>query len=132
MTIKLNHPVQYRLWKLPRIPHLLIIMRVPVVISLLVASAAGHAIFQKLSVNGVDQGALKGIRAPFSNVPIQNVNDAGFACNNNIEFKDNNVITIPAGAQVGAWWGHAIGGPEGPNDPDHPIAASHKGVSDIY
>ena len=24
-------------------------------------------------------------------------------------------------------WGHVIGGKQGANDPDHPIAASHKG-----
>jgi hypothetical protein len=37
------------------------------------------------------------------------------------------VISVPAGAKLGAWWGHVIGGAQGPNDPDHPIAASHKG-----
>ncbi|KAG2021367.1 endoglucanase II [Coprinopsis cinerea AmutBmut pab1-1] len=92
----------------------------------------GHCIFQKVSVNGVDQGQLRGVRAPSSNNPIQNVNDGGMACNNNIQFKDNNVIDIPAGARVGAWWGHVIGGPQGPNDPDHPIAASHKGPTMVY
>ena len=95
----------------------------------LAASASAHAIFQKVSVNGVDQGQLKGVRAPGSNNPIQNVNDAGFACNNNIQFKDNTVITVPAGARVGAWWAHEIGGAAGPNDPDNPIASSHKGTS---
>lgn len=92
-----------------------------------VASVSGHTIFQKLSINGVDQGALKGVRAPSSNNPIQNVNDAGFACNNNIQYKDNNVVSIAAGAKVGAWWGHIIGGAQGTNDADNPIAASHKG-----
>ncbi|KAF6809572.1 endoglucanase II (glycosyl hydrolase family 61) [Colletotrichum sojae] len=107
-------------------------MRVSAAFSFLVASASGHAIFQKLSVNGVDQGSLKGIRAPSSNNPIQNVNDGGFACNNNIQYKDNNIITVPAGAQVGAWWGHVIGGAQGPNDADHPIASSHKGPIMVY
>ncbi len=91
------------------------------------ASANAHSIFQRVSVNGVDQGQLVGVRAPGSNFPIENVNHADFACNTGIRFKDNNVITIPAGAKVGAWWGHEIGGAAGPNDPDHPIAASHKG-----
>jgi cellulase len=94
----------------------------------LAASASAHAIFQRVSVNGVDQGQLKGVRAPYSNSPIQNVNDANFACNANIQLKDNTVLTIPAGARVGAWWQHEIGGPSGPNDPDNPIAASHKGA----
>lgn len=95
----------------------------------LATSVSAHAIFQRVSVNGVDQGQLVGIRAPSSNSPIENVNHPDFACNTNIVFKDNNVIKIPAGARVGAWWGHEIGGASGPNDPDHPIAKSHKGKS---
>ncbi|RNJ56980.1 hypothetical protein D7B24_006503 [Verticillium nonalfalfae] len=98
----------------------------------LAATATSHAIFQKVSVNGVDQGQLKGVRAPSSNNPVQNVNDADFACNKNIQYKDNNILTVPAGARVGAWWGHVIGGPQGSNDPDHPIAASHKGPIMVY
>lgn len=95
--------------------------------ALAVSSVQAHTIFQKVSVNGVDQGQLKGVRAPDSDYPIQNVNDASFACNKDLRHKDNTVITIPAGAKVGAWWGHVIGGAQGPNDPDHPIAKSHKG-----
>ncbi|CRK14704.1 hypothetical protein BN1708_011228 [Verticillium longisporum] len=38
----------------------------------LAATATSHAIFQKVSVNGVDQGQLKGVRAPSSNNPVQN------------------------------------------------------------
>ncbi|EGS23404.1 uncharacterized protein CTHT_0000930 [Thermochaetoides thermophila DSM 1495] len=98
----------------------------------LATSASAHAIFQRVSVNGVDQGQLVGIRAPSSNFPIENVNHPDFACNTNIVFKDNNVIKIPAGARVGAWWGHEIGGAAGPNDPDHPIAKSHKGPIQVY
>ncbi|KAJ3940565.1 uncharacterized protein N0V96_009570 [Colletotrichum fioriniae] len=98
----------------------------------LVAAVSGHTIFQKLSINGADQGSLKGVRAPSSNNPIQNVNDAGFACNNNIQYKDNNVVSIAAGAKVGAWWGHIIGGAQGTNDADNPIAASHKGPIVVY
>ncbi|KAK0719140.1 family 61 glycosyl hydrolase [Lasiosphaeris hirsuta] len=95
------------------------------------AAAAAHTIFQKVSVNGADQGQLKGMRAPGSNNPIQNVNDADFACNANLVHKDNTVITVPAGAKVGAWWGHEIGGASGPNDADNPIASSHKGPGPI-
>jgi cellulase len=91
------------------------------------ASVSAHSIFQKVSVNGVDQGQLKGVRAPSSNFPITDINHRDFACNTNIVYKDNTVIKIPAGARVGAWWGHEIGGASGPNDPDHPIAKSHKG-----
>ncbi|KAK1590463.1 family 61 glycosyl hydrolase [Colletotrichum navitas] len=107
-------------------------MKISAAILGLAASVSGHTIFQKLSVDGVDQGALKGVRAPSSNYPIQNVNDGGFACNNNIQYKDSNIISVPAGARVGAWWGHVIGGAQGGNDPDHPIAASHKGPIIVY
>lgn len=89
---------------------------------------SAHSIMQKISVNGVDQGQLKGVRAPSSDYPIQNVNDGSFACNKNIVYKDNNIITVPAGAKVGGWWGHVIGGPQSSNDPDNPIASSHKGI----
>jgi cellulase len=93
----------------------------------LASSVVAHTIFQKVSVNGVDQGQLKGVRAPYSYYPIQNVNDGSFACNKDIKHQDSTIITVPAGAKVGAWWGHVIGGPQGSNDPDNPIAKSHKG-----
>lgn len=90
-------------------------------------SALSHTILQKISVNGVDQGQLKGVRAPDSDYPITSVTDSSFACNKDIKHKDSTVISIPAGAKVGGWWGHVIGGPQSANDPDHPIAKSHKG-----
>ncbi|RPA86378.1 hypothetical protein BJ508DRAFT_204354 [Ascobolus immersus RN42] len=96
------------------------------------AAVEAHTIFQKVSVNGVDQGQLKGVRAPDSDYPIENVNDSQFACNKDIRHKDNTIINVPAGARVGAWWGHVIGGKQSPNDPDHPIAASHKGPIIVY
>ncbi|KAL2264216.1 hypothetical protein VTK26DRAFT_48 [Humicola hyalothermophila] len=98
----------------------------------LATSASAHSIFQKVSVDGVDQGQLKGVRAPYSNYPIEDVSHPDFACNTNIQLRDSTVIKIPAGARVGAWWGHEIGGAAGPNDPDHPIAASHKGPIQVY
>ncbi|RYP08181.1 hypothetical protein DL765_008881 [Monosporascus sp. GIB2] len=53
----------------------------------------------EVSVNGADQGLLRGVRAPDSDYPIQNVNDADFACNKDIRHKDGTVIPIPAGAR---------------------------------
>ena len=53
------------------------------------------------------------------------------ACNS-VVYKDNNIINVPAGASVGGWWGHIIGGPQGSNDPDNPIASSHKGPAIVY
>ncbi|KAI0887932.1 glycoside hydrolase family 61 protein [Annulohypoxylon maeteangense] len=107
-------------------------MKVQSIILSLAALASGHTIFQKMSVNGVDQGQLKGVRAPDSDYPIQNVNDASFACNKDLKHVDSTVITVPAGAKVGAWWGHVIGGAQSANDPDNPIAKSHKGPIIVY
>ncbi|KAI2610228.1 glycoside hydrolase family 61 protein [Hypoxylon fragiforme] len=107
-------------------------MKVQSIILGLSALASGHTIFQKVSVNGVDQGQLKGVRAPDSDYPIQNVNDAAFACNKDLKHTDSTVITIPAGAKVGAWWGHVIGGAQSANDADNPIAKSHKGPISVY
>jgi cellulase len=95
---------------------------------LLASGATAHTILQKISVNGADQGQLKGVRAPDSDYPITSVTDASFACNKDIKHRDSTVISIPAGAKVGGWWGHVIGGAQGANDKDNPIAASHKGV----
>ena len=94
---------------------------------LAVSGVSSHTIFQKVSVNGADQGQLKGVRAPDSDYPITSVTDSNFACNKDITHKDSTIITIPAGAKVGAWWGHVIGGAQGGNDADNPIAKSHKG-----
>ncbi|KAF2875207.1 glycoside hydrolase [Massariosphaeria phaeospora] len=98
----------------------------------LAAGASAHTILQKISVDGADQGQLKGVRAPDSDYPIQNVNDGSFACNKDLKHKDSTVISIPAGAKVGGWWGHVIGGAQGANDPDNPIAKSHKGPINYY
>ena len=102
-------------------------MKFSVSILLAASAVSAHTIFQKVSVNGADQGQLKGVRAPDSDYPIQNVNDGNFACNTGITHKDNTVITVPASAKVGGWWGHVIGGAQGANDADNPIAKSHKG-----
>lgn len=37
------------------------------------------------------------------------------------------MIDVPAGAKLGAYFGHVIGGAQFANDPDNPIAKSHKG-----
>lgn len=95
------------------------------------ALASGHAIFQELSVDGTNQGVLKGIRAPDSNNPVQDVSSPSMACNTGINHRDDAVISINAGAEVGSFWGHVIGGAQFPNDPDNPIAVSHKGESQV-
>ncbi|KAF9871230.1 glycosyl hydrolase family 61 [Colletotrichum karsti] len=98
----------------------------------LAAGANAHAIFQRMAVNGVDQGQLKGIRAPEDSGPITNVNDKDFACNKDLSYLDKTVITVPAGAKVGALFGHVIGGAMEPGDQDQPIAEDHKGPIMVY
>ncbi|KIM27050.1 carbohydrate-binding module family 1 protein [Serendipita vermifera MAFF 305830] len=86
---------------------------------------------QRVSVNGADQGLLVGMRAPSSNNPIQNVNDGNIACNSGLS-SSSTIINVPAGARVGALWQHVIGGPQGSNDADNPIAKSHHGPIQVY
>jgi cellulase len=102
-------------------------MKQSVILSLgLAALSSAHCIFQNLKVNGADQGSLVALRAPNSNNPVQDVTSSGITCGN-VASQSSQVVTVPAGAQVGAWWQHVIGGAQFPNDPDNPIAASHKG-----
>ncbi|KAG7294175.1 hypothetical protein NEMBOFW57_004245 [Staphylotrichum longicolle] len=103
----------------------------PTAIIALVASAQAHSIFQKLSVNGADQGQLNGLRAPSSDFPVYDVNDQQLSCGLP-GTHSNTVINVKAGDRVGAWWGHVIGGAQWPNDPDNPISPSHKGPISTY
>ncbi|KIP02409.1 carbohydrate-binding module family 1 protein [Phlebiopsis gigantea 11061_1 CR5-6] len=48
----------------------------------LIASAAAHATFQELWINGVDQGSSC-VRLPFSNSPVTDVTSTDMACNVN-------------------------------------------------
>jgi cellulase len=102
-------------------------------IILLAAGVSAHTIFQKVSVNGADQGQLVGVRAPQNDNPIQNVNDGNLVCNLGlVQPVSTAVISVPAGARVGTWWGHVLGGAQYANDADNPIAASHKGPIQVY
>ncbi|KAL2256925.1 hypothetical protein VTK26DRAFT_919 [Humicola hyalothermophila] len=94
-------------------------------------SAEGHAIFQKVSVNGQDQGQLTGLRAPNNNNPVQDVNSQDMVCGQQ-GHKSQTVINVNAGDRIGAYWGHVIGGAQFPGDPDNPIAKSHKGPVMAY
>lgn len=65
----------------------------------------GHAIFQRLRVNDVDQGQLVGVRAPAKNTPVQDVTTDAITCNTGLRSPVSSaVVTIPAGAKVGAWY----------------------------
>jgi cellulase len=86
---------------------------------------------KRLSVNGAEQGQLVGLRAPSQPNPVYNVNDPQLGCGIS-GTHSNQVISVKAGDRIGAWWGHVIGGEQWPNDPDHPIARSHKGPISTY
>lgn len=81
---------------------------------------------QSLSIDGQDQGELVGLRAPNQNNPVQDVTSGDITCGK-VALTDSTVITVPAGAEVGSYWQHVIGGAQSPTDPDNPIAASHHG-----
>jgi cellulase len=102
-------------------------MKFSVLASLALATMVqGHAILQEISVNGARQGSLKGLRSPNNNNPVTSVSSSDIVCGQS-GYKDSTVINVPAGARVGGWYQHVLGGPQGSNDPDNPIAASHKG-----
>ncbi|KAK3309028.1 glycoside hydrolase family 61 protein [Chaetomium strumarium] len=94
-------------------------------------SVEGHAIFQKVSVNGADQGSLTGLRAPNNNNPVQDVSSQNMICGQSGS-KSNTVINVKAGDRIGTWWQHVIGGAQFAGDPDNPIAKSHKGPVMAY
>ncbi|KAG8947151.1 hypothetical protein FRC04_011003 [Tulasnella sp. 424] len=107
------------------------------VLALAVASANAHTIFQKLWVNGVDQGYLKGIRHPTYDGPITDVTSNDIICNGGpnplVTPYPSEIINIPAGATVGTEWHHALQ-PNGydPSDSADPIDPSHKGPVMVY
>ena len=94
----------------------------------LAGTSSAHTLFHRLSVNGVDQGSKVGMRVPRSNYPILSVETPDLACNKNFSSPSSDaVINVEAGATVGAFWGHVVGGAQYANDKDNPIAASHHG-----
>jgi cellulase len=100
---------------------------------LAVKAVSGHGMWQRLKVNGADQGQLVAINPPAVNNPVTVVSGASIACNTGLVSPlSNSVVTIPAGGSVEAWFEHVIGGPQGANDADNPIAASHKGPIIVY
>jgi len=109
-------------------------MKASVLSSLLLAAVSqAHTIFQKVSVDGTDKGYLTALRAPSVNNPIMSATDANIACNTGLHTPiSSEVISIPAGSKVGAYWQHVLGGAQFTNDPDNPIAKSHKGPIQAY
>jgi cellulase len=96
-------------------------------------SVLGHCLFQRVSIDGVDQGSLVGVRTPAVNNPVLNVAIDAISCNTGLLTPvSTKVLTVPAGSKVGAWFQHVIGGPQYNPDPDNPIASSHKGPISVY
>ena len=95
------------------------------------SAVRAHAIFQQLSVNGKAAGSLNGIRAPNNNNPVQDVNSNNMICGQPGS-SSKNILDVAPGDKLGAYWQHLIGGPQGPNDRDNPIAKSHKGPVMAY
>ncbi|KAG8928755.1 hypothetical protein FRC02_006502 [Tulasnella sp. 418] len=102
------------------------------IIAASVASVNAHTIMQKLWVNGVDQGYLKGIRYPTYDGPITDVTSPSVICNGSpnplTTPYPTDIITIPAGATVTTEWHHVLQ-PNGynPSDSEDPIAKGHNG-----
>ncbi|KAB5572679.1 glycoside hydrolase [Coniochaeta sp. 2T2.1] len=94
-------------------------------------AAEAHCIFQRVSINGKDSGSLTGIRAPNNNNPVQDVNSNNMICGAP-GTTSQTVLSVAPGDRIGAWWQHVIGGPQFANDPDNPIAKSHKGPVMAY
>ncbi|SPQ22099.1 d6489738-2ced-4f1a-be8d-014d39c444a7 [Thermothielavioides terrestris] len=94
-------------------------------------SVEAHSIFQRVSVNGQDQGLLTGLRAPSNNNPVQDVNSQNMVCGQSGS-KSQTVINVKAGDRIGSLWQHVIGGAQFSGDPDNPIAHSHKGPVMAY
>ncbi|KAI1495783.1 glycoside hydrolase family 61 protein [Biscogniauxia marginata] len=97
----------------------------------LAITAEAHCIFQKVTVNGQDQGLLEGLRAPSNNNPVQDPSNSGITCGAD-GTKSSTVLEVQAGDEIGAWYQHVIGGPQGPADADNPIASSHHGPITAY
>jgi cellulase len=90
-----------------------------------------HCIFQKVSINGKDAGSLTALRAPNNNNPVTDVSSSNIICGAP-GYTSQTVLTVAPGDRIGQWWQHVIGGGQIPNDPDNPIAKSHKGPVMAY
>ncbi|CAN8105951.1 unnamed protein product [Discula destructiva] len=95
------------------------------------AAVQAHGYFQRLSVNGAAQPNLAALRVPSTNNPVYDVTSTNIVCGA-AGATSTAVVAANPGDDVGIWFQHAIGGPQGSSDPDNPIAASHKGPVMAY
>ncbi|KAG8769174.1 hypothetical protein FRB91_008836 [Serendipita sp. 411] len=109
-------------------------MRFSISLALTIVTAINaQTIFQKLSINGVDQGSLTGIRVPSFNTSITDLTSNALACNTGYHQPvSSKVVQVPAGSIVGTKWGHVIGGAMFAGDTGNPIAENEKGPLQVY
>ncbi|KAG9007401.1 hypothetical protein FRB93_007816 [Tulasnella sp. JGI-2019a] len=99
--------------------------------------AKAHTIFQRVYVNGVDQGWTNGVRYPSYDGPITDVTSTDIICNGGpnplVTPYSQTVINVPAGATVTGEWHHGLQ-PNGynPSDLADPIEISHLGPVMAY
>ncbi|KAI0155227.1 glycoside hydrolase family 61 protein [Xylariaceae sp. FL1272] len=102
-------------------------MKFTIVTALALASSIeAHCIFQEVTVNDQKQGSLVGLRAPSDNNPVYDVTSQDIICQKQ-GTTSSQIINVAPGDNIGAYFGHVIGGAQFANDPDNPIAKSHKG-----
>lgn len=92
---------------------------------------AGLTLRQKLSINGAEQASLAAMRVPPTNNPVYDPTTDSITCGA-AGTTSTVVASTKPGDKIGVWFQHTIGGPQGANDPDNPIAASHKGPVIAY
>ncbi|KAG8858395.1 hypothetical protein FRB96_005280 [Tulasnella sp. 330] len=108
-----------------------------VLLSATLGFVRAHTIFQRVHVDGVDQGYLNGVRYPSYNGPITNVTDPSVICNGGpnplVTPFSQTIINVPAGGTFVAEWHHGLQ-PNGydPTDPADPIDPSHLGPVMAY
>ncbi|KAG9018750.1 hypothetical protein FRB90_010057 [Tulasnella sp. 427] len=96
-----------------------------------------HTIFQRVHVNGVDQGYLKGVRHPTYNGPITDVTSNDIICNGGpnplVTPYPTEIIDIPAGSPAAIQYDNVLQ-PNGwdPTNSADPVDPSHKGPVMIY
>lgn len=106
-------------------------MRTSVAFALAAAKlVAGHATFQSIIVDGKDQGHNFAVQTPSNgNNPILDVTSTAMVCNGGKATTD--FVSVKAGSDITFQWHHNAGGAND-QDPDEPIAASHKGPIMVY
>ncbi|KAG8899110.1 hypothetical protein FRC01_010654, partial [Tulasnella sp. 417] len=101
------------------------------------STALAHTIFQRVHVNGVDQGYLKGVRHPTYNGPITDVTSNDIICNGGpnplVTPYPTDIINIPAGSPAAIQYNNILQ-PNGydPSNTADPVDPSHKGPVMVY